>query len=279
MNDIASIRKTRPLPPFSPGAFPLAGDAADFSAFASAATPADSAALTVLAFSRSARFWREIRVFGIPSRIAGWRSLTHSPTREYNSILSRRDCSMFIPIILGSTCRGRQSAKIAKFIHTRLSQQPEVETEVLDLAEYNFPIMEERLRMRDDPPARVPEFSEKLQRADAIVIVTPEYNNGYPGVLKNALDYFYPEYKRKPVGIVTVSAGGFGGINCLAQLRLVTLALGAYPIPASFPVSSVNKSFADDGTPQDPATTDKRVAVFFDELLWATRAFAAAKKQ
>jgi NAD(P)H-dependent FMN reductase len=184
---------------------------------------------------------------------------------------------MFIPIILGSTRRGRQSAKIAKFILDRLGKQAGVETELLDLAEYNFPIMEERLRMRDDPPPRVKEFSEKLQRAAAIVIVTPEYNNGYPGVLKNTLDYFYPEYKRKPIGIVTVSAGGFGGINCLAQLRLVTLALGAYPIPASFPVSKVNQSFADDGTPQDE-TADKRVATFFDELLWATNAFEAAKK-
>lgn len=183
---------------------------------------------------------------------------------------------MFIPIILGSTRRGRQSAKIARFILAQLGKQPGVETELLDLAAYNFPIMEERLRMRSDPPPRVQEFSDKLQRAAALVIVTPEYNNGYPGVLKNAIDYFYPEYKRKPVGIVTVSAGGFGGINCLAQLRLVTLALGAYPIPASFPVSKVNQSFADDGTPQDPGT-DKRIAAFFDELLWATNAFERAR--
>ena len=62
-------------------------------------------------------------------------------------------------------------------------------------------------------------------------LVTPEYNNGYPGVLKNALDYFLPEYRRKPVGIVTVSSGGFGGINALAQLRLVLFLMGAYPIP------------------------------------------------
>ncbi len=183
---------------------------------------------------------------------------------------------MFIPIILGATRRGRQSVKVAKFIHARLAKFPDVETELLDLAEYNFPIMEERLSRRDDPPPRAQEFSGKLQRADAIVIVTPEYNNGYPGVLKNALDYFFAEYKRKPFGIVTVSAGGFGGINCLAQLRLVALALGAYPIPMGFPVSKVNTSFADDGTPQDESY-EKRVAGFFDELLWATRAFTAAK--
>jgi NAD(P)H-dependent FMN reductase len=185
---------------------------------------------------------------------------------------------VFIPVILGSTRRGRQSAKVAKYVTGKLAQQPGVETELLDLADYNFPIMEERLRMRNDPPPRAQEFSEKLQRASAIVIVTPEYNNGYPGVLKNALDYFFPEYKRKVFGIVTVSAGGFGGINCLQQLRQVVLTLGGYPLPVGFPVSKVNSSFAEDGTPEDAAATDKRFAAFLDELLWATQAFAAARK-
>ena len=100
----------------------------------------------------------------------------------------------------------------------RLQQFPAVQTELLDLLEFNFPIMEERLHRRDDPPPHLQEFGEKIGRADSLVITTPEYNNGYPGVLKNALDYLLPEYERKPIAIVTVSAGGFGGINCLAQL-------------------------------------------------------------
>src|SRR5438445_13252871 len=94
----------------------------------------------------------------------------------------------YIPIILGSTRRGRQSPKVAKFVLRGL-QAAQVETELLDLEEFNFPIMEERLRLRDDPPPRLREFADKVARAAALVIVTPEYNNGYPGVLKNALDY------------------------------------------------------------------------------------------
>ena len=81
-----------------------------------------------------------------------------------------------------------------------------------------------------------------MARSDSLVIVTPEYNNGYPGGLNYALDYLLPEYQRKPIAIVTVSAGGFGGINCLAQLRLVTLGMGAFPIPA-LPVSRAQDSF------------------------------------
>lgn len=182
----------------------------------------------------------------------------------------------YIPIILGSTRRDRQSSKVARFVFDRMQQREAVETEILDLLEYDFPIMEERLRFRDDPPPRLVEFSEKIERADSIVIVTPEYNNGYPGVLKNALDYLLPEYRRKPVGIVTVSAGGFGGINCLAQLRLVMIAMGALPIPASLPISRVQNSFDDEGNLLDQSY-EKRAAAFLDEMLWFTEAIAAQK--
>lgn len=182
----------------------------------------------------------------------------------------------YIPIILGSTRRERQSLKVARFVLARLQQRAGVQTELLDLLEYNFPIMEERLHRREDPPPRLQEYGDKIGRADALILVAPEYNNGYPGVLKNALDYLLPEYERKPVGIVTVSGGGFGGINCLAQLRLVTLGMGAFPIPENLSVSRVGESFQDDGTPNDPAY-EKRAAVFLDEVLWFTEAIVDRK--
>ena len=182
----------------------------------------------------------------------------------------------YIPIIAGSTRRDRQSIKVAQFVLTRLRQRSGVETELLDLLEYNFPIMEERLHQRDDPPPGLKEYAGRVERADSLIIVTPEYNYGYPGVLKNALDYLLPEYERKPFGIVTVSAGGFGGINCLAQLRLVTLGMGAFPIPESLTVSRVRDSFKDDGTPND-AAYEKRATVFLDEVLWFAEAIADRK--
>ena len=184
--------------------------------------------------------------------------------------------SFYIPIILGSTRRGRESPKVARFILEGMKHSARIETEILDLLEYNFPIMEERLRLRDDPPPHLREFSEKIARAASLVIVTPEYNNGYPGVLKNALDYLLPEYQRKPIGIVTVSAGGFGGIYCLAQLRLVTLGMGALPIPSALPVSHVHDSFDDEGNPTDPSY-EKRAKTFIDDLLWFTEAITTQK--
>ena len=182
----------------------------------------------------------------------------------------------YIPVILGSTRRGRQSPKVARFVAERMRRHERIETEILDLAEYDFPIMEERLRFLDDPPPGLREFAARVARSDALVIVTPEYNNGYPGVLKNALDYLLPEYRRKPVAIVTVSAGGFGGLNCLAQLRLVTLGMGAFPIPAALPVSRVQDSFDEDGNPKDESY-EKRAQSFISEVLWFAEAVAVQR--
>ncbi len=125
-------------------------------------------------------------------------------------------------------------------------------------------------------PDAVCVLKERIASADGVLLVTPEYNNGYPGVLKNALDYLLPEYHRKPIAIVTVSAGGFGGLNCLAQLRLVILGMGAFPIPAALPVSRVQEAFDDDGNPQD-AAYEQRAQDFIAEVLWFAEAIAAQK--
>jgi len=182
----------------------------------------------------------------------------------------------YIPIILGSTRKGRQSPKAARFVFKRMQQSNKIETEIIDLLDCQFPIMEERLKNLENPPPGVREFSEKVRRADALVVVSPEYNFGYPGVLKNALDYLLPEYQRKPIAFVTVSAGSFGGLNCLAQLRQVAFGFGALPIPASLPVSRIQDAFDDDGNPSDPAY-EKRAQGFIEELLWFTEAIATQR--
>jgi NAD(P)H-dependent FMN reductase len=182
-----------------------------------------------------------------------------------------------IPMILGSTRRERQSPKVARFLHEKLKARPGVTTELIDLAETNFPIMEERLRFRDDPPPGLREFAAKIDRADGILIVSPEYNFGYPGVLKNTLDYLLPEYERKPFGIATVSAGGFGGLNCLAQLRQVVLGMGGFPIVESLAVSKVQDSFDEQGKPKNPSF-EGRAKDFLDDLIWFAEAIQRQKQ-
>lgn len=184
----------------------------------------------------------------------------------------------FIPIVLGSSRRGRQSPKAARFIESHLQRLPQVDTQIVDLAEYDLPMLEERIRMRNDAPPRALEFASTLTRADAIVFVSPEYNGGYPAVLKNALDYVLPELKWKPVAIVTVSGGNFGGLEALAQLRLVLLKMGALVLPVSFPITRVQESLDEGGTPSDPSW-HTRADAFLSELLWLTEAVAAQRER
>ncbi len=182
----------------------------------------------------------------------------------------------YTPILLGSVRDGRMSPRVARFVESRLRATGAFETEILDLKELDLPIMAERLRLQKDPAASIAEFGRKIERSDSLVIVSPEYNGGYPGVLKNAIDYLLQEYKRKPVGIVTVSSGAFGGMQALGQLRLIMLAAGAYPLPVSFPVPKVQEAFTEDGAPLDPMA-EKRAANFVGELRWLTEAVAERK--
>ena len=146
-----------------------------------------------------------------------------------------------------------------------------VTSPLLDLSELDFPIMERRLADMADPPPGLGQFSATIAAADALMIVTPEYKNGYPGSLKNALDYLVAGIlRRKPVAICTVSSGGFGGINCLAQLRLVILAMGGLPIPEALPISNVRSVFAANGTLLKPGfDADARSLV--TNLCWYAR--------
>jgi NAD(P)H-dependent FMN reductase len=183
----------------------------------------------------------------------------------------------FIPVLLGSSRIGRKSLGVAHFIVEKLHEHARIHTELLDLATYNLPIMEQRLQEMEQLPPGLGEFSDKLRRADGLLMVVPEYKNGYPGVLKNALDYLESGILQyKPVAICTVSSGEFGGLNCLAQLRLVCLALGGVPIPGTLPVCRVQETFEVGGTPRDPRLA-KRLEPFLEELLWYVEAMVAQR--
>ena len=181
-----------------------------------------------------------------------------------------------IPVLLGSRRVGRRSERVARFILDGLSAHDRIETELIDLAVVDLPILRERPEEADNPPPNFLSFREKIAAADGLVIVSPEYKGGYPGVLKNALDHLEAGiFRRKPIGIVTVSAGPFGGVSCLTQLRLVCLAMGGVPIPVAFPVSTVDSAFDEAGNPLDPRLETRR-GQFLDELVWYTRALSCA---
>lgn len=170
-------------------------------------------------------------------------------------------------VILGSVRRGRMSERVATFVMNRLAATPDVQAELVDLAVLDLPIMEERLGKIEPAPPGVAELGAKIQAADALIIVSPEYNHGYPGVLKNALDYFYAQYRRTPVALVTVSSGGHGGVNAWAQLVTVLTQMGAIVLPATVAVSYVDKSFSPEGEALEPVYIT-RTDGLISELVW-----------
>jgi len=169
-----------------------------------------------------------------------------------------------IPIILGTTRQGRMSAHVARVLTQEVSKQPGVETELLDIATMPLPTNDAGEAIKESA------FSVAMDRADAIVIVAPEYNHGYCGLLKHVLDSCLKEYIHKAVGIVGVSAGPFGGTRVIQNLLPVMRELGLVTIFWDVNFSSVQTSFDAQGQLTDQSYV-RRIDKFLKELLWMAR--------
>ncbi len=169
-----------------------------------------------------------------------------------------------IPVILGTVRKGRMSAHAARFVLGELQKRDGVMTELIDIAELNLPVDDAGEAVKD------PRFSSAMERADAVVIVTPEYNRSFPGLLKHVLDSCLKEYIHKAAGIVGVSAGVFGGARVIEQFLSVLRELGLVTIFWDVNFGSIGKVFDVNGRLLDQAfvgRTDK----FLNELIWMAK--------
>jgi NAD(P)H-dependent FMN reductase len=173
-----------------------------------------------------------------------------------------------ISIISSSVRRGRKSHRVALYFKKYLEENKLATPEILDLNTYKFPIFEERLRYQKSPLPAVLEFAGKIKSSDGIIIVTPEYNGGYPPAIKNVIDLLYDEWHHKPVAISTVSNGSFGGTQVIISLQFVLWKMKAWTVPAMFPVPDIEESFDETGVPVNPQVFAKRTSNFINELLW-----------
>ncbi|MFQ5662654.1 MAG: NADPH-dependent FMN reductase [Terriglobia bacterium] len=171
---------------------------------------------------------------------------------------------LFIPVILGTTRRGRMSGHAAKLLAAQIAPRPGVESELIDIARLPLPTDDAGEAIKDA------QFSETMNRADALVIVSPEYNHGYPGLLKHVLDSCLKEYIHKAVGIVGVSAGPFGGTRSIQNLLPVMRELGLVNIFWDVNFSDIHKVFDDSGALRDEAYR-RRIDKFLNELIWMAR--------
>jgi NAD(P)H-dependent FMN reductase len=171
-----------------------------------------------------------------------------------------------ISIISSSIRTGRKSHNVALYFQHFLNENRLATVEILDLASYNFPIFEERLKNQSNPSMVALEFKNKIISSDGIIIVTPEYNGSIPASLKNVIDLLYEEWHRKPIAFSTVSAGDFGGLQALTHLQFIFWKVRAWTFTANFPVSKVQEKFDDFGVPTNKQETDDYAKIFIDEF-------------
>jgi len=112
-----------------------------------------------------------------------------------------------ITILSSSVRRERKSHRVALYFQNYLQENNLARSEILDLKEYNFPIFEDTIKTLQNPSAKVLDFAKKINKAEGIIIVTPEYNGSFPASLKNAIDLLYYEWHGKPIYFSTVSSG------------------------------------------------------------------------
>jgi NAD(P)H-dependent FMN reductase len=171
---------------------------------------------------------------------------------------------LFIPVILGTTRKGRRSENGARFVFEETKKRAGVETEFVDICEIPMRLDDAGEQIKDQA------FSDLVKRADGLILVVPEYNHGYPGLLKHALDMNLEEYIHKAVGICGVSAGPFGGARVIEALLPVMRELGLVTIFNDVNFGNVGEIFAEDGKLLDEGFV-RRTAKFLDELIWMAR--------
>lgn len=172
---------------------------------------------------------------------------------------------LFVPVILGTPRRGRQSEHVARFMLGEVVKRPGVETELVDVRALSLATDDAGESIKD------PAFSAAVARADALVVVAPEYNHGYPGLLKHALDTNLKEYIHKAVGICGVSAGSFGGTRVIENLLPVMRELGLVTIFWDMNFAGVSSLFDESGALRDEAAHARRAEKFLKELVWMAR--------
>ncbi|HSS21820.1 MAG TPA: NAD(P)H-dependent oxidoreductase [Pyrinomonadaceae bacterium] len=173
---------------------------------------------------------------------------------------------LFIPILLGTNRKERNSVHPAKWLLSQMEKRDEIETRLFDVADFAFPPDDYGQGLKD----QFPEWRDAIIRADGLVIVSPEYNHGYPGTLKAALDLLLREYIHKAVAFVGVSAGIWGGTRVIESLVPMVRELGLAVTFSDLNFPQVQKTFDAEGKLLNPVY-EKLGKDFLDELVWLAR--------
>jgi NAD(P)H-dependent FMN reductase len=193
--------------------------------------------------------------------------------------MNTQTTNLRIGVVLASARQGRRGEGFATWIHGLIAERPGVDAELLDLRDYPLPAYtyEKMPRALEDgyvdDTAR--QWSERIHALDGYVIVTPEYNHGYPGNLKNAIDHVHLGWWYKPVAFVSYG-GAAGGARAVEQLRNVAVEVRMVPVRSEVNLRLIGLQLDEAGRPADPLYP-KMARGMIDQLLWWARATRDAR--
>ena len=175
-------------------------------------------------------------------------------------------------VIYGSVRSARQGIRAARWVVDQLERRDH-EVHLVDPVELELPMLDRMYKeyAEGEAPPAMRELAGRLVEAEGFVIVSGEYNHGIPPALKNLLDHYQREYHWRPAAIVTYSAGPFGGVRALINMRAILAELGTPSIPTSMPISRIGEAFDATGEPLEVAYIE-RTKRLLDEFEWYCRA-------
>jgi NAD(P)H-dependent FMN reductase len=176
-----------------------------------------------------------------------------------------------LAVIVGSTREGRFGGTIARWFVTQARPRSDMTLDVIDLVDLDLPMV-----YPQQPEPVVQAYSQRIDRADAFVVITPEYNHGYPASLKQAIDIPRDQWRRKPVAFVSYGGIG-GGLRAVEQLRQVFAELHTVTMRDAVSFHMAWELFDESGKPCDPARCSAAAATMLDQLAWWATALRTAR--
>jgi NAD(P)H-dependent FMN reductase len=173
-----------------------------------------------------------------------------------------------LQIIIASTRPDRAGLPIGQWITGRAAAHGVFDIDIVDLAQLGLPFMDEphHPRLRRYTQQHTKDWSARVQRADAFVFVTPEYNHGMSAPLKNAIDYLHAEWQHKPVGFVSYG-GVSAGTRAVQQTKQVVVALRMVPVVEAVAIPFFQQFIDEDGTVHANEPMEQGAAGMLDELV------------
>jgi NAD(P)H-dependent FMN reductase len=169
-----------------------------------------------------------------------------------------------IPMLLGTNRKDRQSEHVANWLLQEVQKREDIETKLFDARDFNFPTDNYGTAINN----LFQDWRDSVTAADGLIVIVPEYNHGYPGILKSILDVLLKEYIHKAVALVGVSAGPWGGTRAIEAMVPMVRELGLAVTFSDLNFAAVQNQFDEHGKIKDAATYEKRAKGFLDELVW-----------